>query len=165
VLKKILLPLDGSELAEKALPYAKVLAEKFAAELLVVRVVHPMHVLSDYYGTAAYESFMTAEQKATEAYLHHIQERLADAQFSVQTVPLHDLAVAEAIIDLACQEGIDLIVMSTHGRSGLSRWLYGSVATKVLQHAPCPIFLVKAMEAKADEAEEAASRQKEATLE
>jgi nucleotide-binding universal stress UspA family protein len=53
---------------------------------------------------------------------------------------------AEEIIDLACREQVDLIVMCTHGRSGLSRWIYGSVANKVLQHAPCPVFLVKAAE-------------------
>jgi universal stress protein A len=49
-------------------------------------------------------------------------------------------------MDVAAEEKVDLIVMSTHGRSGLSQWVYGSVANKVLQHAPCPVFLVRAKE-------------------
>jgi nucleotide-binding universal stress UspA family protein len=57
-----------------------------------------------------------------------------------------DGPAAEQIIALADREKVDLIVICTHGRSGLSRWVYGSVAAKVLQDAPCPVFLVKAVE-------------------
>lgn len=145
MLKKILLSLDGSKLAEKALPYAKALANKFEAELIITRVVHPLPIVADY-GSAAFEAVVAAEQRETQAYLSQIQQELAGFQPPVRTVALHNLAVAEAIIDLACRENVELIVMSTHGRSGLSRWIYGSVATKVLQQAPCPVFLVRAAE-------------------
>ena len=143
MLKKILLPLDGSALAEKALPYARALAEKYEAELIIVRVVQPVPVYSDY-GTAAYEAILNAERQEIEAYLAQIKKNLAGLQTPIRTVAREDLAVAEAIIELACQEKVDLIVMSTHGRSGISRWIHGSVATKVLQHAPCPVLLVRA---------------------
>jgi nucleotide-binding universal stress UspA family protein len=63
-----------------------------------------------------------------------------------RTVVVESYSAGEAIIDLACQEKVDLIVMCTHGRSGLSRLVHGSVAGKVLQHASCPVFLVKAAE-------------------
>ena len=144
MLRKILLPLDGSEFAEQSLPYATALAEKCQAELLVVRVVHPMPIISDY-SAAVYEAYLTAEQYATEDYLQNLKTRLADVSFPVHFVSLHDAAVAEAIIDYACREKIDLVVMSTHGRSGVGRWIHGSVTSKVLHHAPCPVLLVRAV--------------------
>ena len=145
MLKKILLPLDGSPLAEKALPYAKALADMFEAELVIARVVHPLPIIADY-GMATYEAVIAVEQEEAQKYLRQLQEQLAGFRPPVRTVALHNLAVAEAIIDLACREGVELIVMSTHGRSGFSRWIHGSVATKVLQQAPCPVFLVRASE-------------------
>ena len=143
MLKKILLPLDGSEFAEKALSYAKSLAETFEAELLVVRVAHPVPIMADY-ATVAYETYVAAEQQATETYLQEINLYFQGSPFSVRTLALQYMDAASGIIDLACEEKVDLIVMSTHGRSGFSRWIHGSVATKVLQASLCPVLLVRA---------------------
>ena len=140
---KILLPLDGSELAEMALPYARELADKFGSELIVMRVLHPLPVVSDF-GAAVYEAAMVAEEKMAEQYILNTKQSLQKAGYLVQALTVQDLNVAEAILNLAAQEKVDLVVMSTHGRSGLSRWLHGSVATKVLQQARCPVFLVNA---------------------
>jgi nucleotide-binding universal stress UspA family protein len=140
---KILLPLDGSELAEKSLPYARALADKFGCELIVARVLSPLPVVSDF-GAAAYEAALVAEEEMAEQYVLNMKQSLQKAGYQVQGLTVQDLNVAEAILNLAAQEKVDLIVMSTHGRSGLSRWLHGSVATKVLQQAPCPVFLVNA---------------------
>lgn len=143
MLKKIMLPLDGSELAEKALIYARTLSEQFNAELILARVVHPLPVISDY-GTAAYEAVIALEQEQAKTYMRGVKERLAGLGTPIRTIIIDAPPVAESLIKLACEEAADLIVMSTHGRSGFSRWIHGSVATKVLQHAPCPVFLVSA---------------------
>ena len=145
MIEKIIVPLDGSELAEKALPYAEDLARKFGAELILVWALHPLVVMSDY-GASSYDRIIALEEQEARSYLSTTQIKFARQGLSVQTRIMNGHA-AEAIIELACREGADVIVMSTHGRSGLNRWLHGSVATKVLQHAPCPVFLVRAREA------------------
>jgi nucleotide-binding universal stress UspA family protein len=145
MIKKILVPLDGSELAEKALPYAEALAEKLEAELILTWVLHPLIVMSDY-GASSYETIITLEKNEATQYLTTTQIKLQKQHLPVRINILEGHA-ADAIIELACQEGVGLIVMSTHGRSGLSRWVHGSVATKVLQQAPCPVFLVRVKEA------------------
>lgn len=145
--KRILVPLDGSELAEKALPYAEALAQKFEAELILLRVL-PMipEVVGGPHGMIFHER-LTQDRHNVNVYLKGIMKPVRELHLlPARTVVLESPSAGEAIIDLACQEKVDLIVMSTHGRSGLSRLVYGSVASKVLQHAPCPVFLVKVIE-------------------
>jgi nucleotide-binding universal stress UspA family protein len=149
MLQKILVPLDGSKLAEQALPYAQSLAEKYEAELILLMVLQPpvMPVLADPYGAVLYnyppQEELNEQIEAAESYLSRIKEGISKKNISVRTEVLESASVAEGIVNAARQEKIDVIVKTTHGRSGLSRWVYGSVATKVLQEAPCPIFLVR----------------------
>lgn len=142
MIKKILVPMDGSEFAEKSLPYAIELGEKLGAELTLVWALHPIVIMSDY-GAASYQTIATLEETEAKDYLRKTEIGLTARNIKVKTRILEG-PVADALIDLSSRENFDLIVMSTHGRSGLSRWVYGSVATKVLQHAQCPVFLVKA---------------------
>jgi len=143
-MQKILVPLDGSKLAEKALPYAEEFAQKFDAELILVWALQPQPIvaMSDY-GAASYGTLLDSEEDEAKEYLHQLRQEISERQVRVRTAVLKGHSVAEAIVDLAEQEQVDFIVKTTHGRSGLSRWIYGSVATKVLQQAPCPIFLVR----------------------
>jgi len=149
MLQKILVPLDGSKLAEKALPYAEALAEKFEAQLLLVLVLQSpaVPILADPYGGATlytYEESVLDEQRETaQDYLAKFQKKLTQKNILARITVLESTSIADGIVDIASQEGVDVIVKTTHGRSGLSRWVYGSVATKVLQNAPCPIFLVR----------------------
>ncbi len=149
MLQKILVPLDGSELAERALPYAEALTQKFEAELILVMVLQtpPVTVVPDPYGGATFydydETIMADRQKTAHDYLNKLQEKISQQNISVRSEVLENASIADGIVDIAVQENVDVIVKTTHGRSGLSRWVYGSVATKVLQHAPCPIFLVR----------------------
>jgi nucleotide-binding universal stress UspA family protein len=147
--KRILVPLDGSKLAEKALPYAEALAEKFEAELILVQVLQLMpEIVGGPHGGMVFYEQAVQERQVADVYLRSTMKRLRERHpLPVRTAMLEDHSAAEAIINLACQESVELIVMSTHGRSGLSRWVYGSVANKVLPHAPCPVFLVRANEA------------------
>ena len=148
MLKKILVPLDGSKLAEQALPYAKELAQKFDSELILLMVLQPaaMPVMADPYGGVLYNySPEEANQQAEMAqeYLAKHQQSLSKQNISARVEVVENPSIAEGIVDVAREEVVDVIVKTTHGRSGISRWVYGSVATKVLQEAPCPIFLVR----------------------
>jgi nucleotide-binding universal stress UspA family protein len=142
---KILLPLDGSDLAAKALPYAETLGRQFEAELILLWVLHPMVVMSDY-SAHTYESIINLEKQEARSYLAARQINLTKKGLTTR-IEILDGPAAEQIIAFACQEKVNLIVMSTHGRSGLLRWVHGSVTVKVLQGAPCPVFLVRAAEA------------------
>ena len=144
MIKKILVSLDGSRLAEKALPYARTLAQKFDAELILVRVLQPMVIMSDYGHIPFYQSQVLQEEADAKVYLRSIQKKFSELGLTVHAEVLEGNPVAETIIDMARETEVDLIVMSTHGRSGLSQWVYGSVANKVLQRSPCPVFLVRA---------------------
>jgi nucleotide-binding universal stress UspA family protein len=139
--KKILVPLDGSELAEKALDHAEKLAETFDAEVILLQIVPFMPL----YGAPELVVPFVVDEKQKEAaenYLSHLAEELKKRGFKVATKVKVGMQVAAEIIDFAKESGVDLIVMCTHGRSGITRWVLGSVAHKVLTRAETPIFLV-----------------------
>ncbi|SRR5579884_313220 len=138
MLSTILVPLDGSPFAERALPYATTLARAAHARLLLLRAVlaHPLP------GTDPALAQLTAVQHA-EAALAAVAERLRRDGLAVDTAVYYDEA-ATAIADAAHYRHADLIVMSTHGRTGLGRWLYGSVADRVLRRAEVPVLLIPA---------------------
>ena len=142
MINKILVPLDGSDLAEKAIPYALEMAQKFDATIVLVRVLHPHLVMSDY-GAGLYHELVALEKNEAKSYLDTLCLKLQKSHPYVERKILAGGLVAQAIIDLAQEISADVIVMSTHGRSGLGRWVYGSVATKVLQHAKCPVLIVR----------------------
>jgi nucleotide-binding universal stress UspA family protein len=162
--KKILVPLDGSKLAECALPHAEELAKSCdAAEIILVSVTERVQgyqavegsneqfVLSGGgFGSAIQppprrfvsEAFGKKEQQA-DRYLSRIAERLESKGVKVHTEVLF-WPPAEAIASYAEQNGADIIVMSSHGRSGVSRWAHGSVAGKVLRASCVPVLMVRA---------------------
>lgn len=136
--RQILVPLDGSLLAERALPLATWLAARLGSRILLVRAVW----VQTFPGADPTAAQVAAVQEA-EAYLRGVAARLAE-----RAIPT-DIAVpyappAEGILLEAGLRGADLIVLSTHGRSGLGRWLYGSVAEAVLARSPLPVVLVRA---------------------
>ena len=141
MIKKILLPLDGSAFAEKAIPYAQELAQKFDAEIILLWVLHPLIIMSDY-GSHAYDKIIHLEEQEAKSYLLEQEIALCEADLKVNT-QIFDGQTAQAILEVAAEEYVDAIVMTTHGRSGIERWIHGSVATKVLRHAPCPVCLVR----------------------
>jgi nucleotide-binding universal stress UspA family protein len=139
---KILAPLDGSKLAEQALPYAAALAQKFNGELILLWVIQPLPVAVES-GVADDDAYLTAEREEAQAYLNKLQAIYQRRHIATRVIVLTSPAVAEAIIDAAVEFKADVIVKTTHGRSGLSRFLYGSVAARVLQQAPCPVLLIR----------------------
>jgi nucleotide-binding universal stress UspA family protein len=143
--KRILVPLDGSQFAEGALPHAQMLAGCGGGAIELLRVtVHPSSYVyvAD---PAALADLYDSDRAHCEDYLKQIASRLtgtALAPGTVTTTVLEGL-VADAILDHADKSGVDLIVMSTHGRSGMERWLLGSVAEKVVRGAKMPVLLVR----------------------
>jgi nucleotide-binding universal stress UspA family protein len=141
---RILVPLDGSSLAERALSCASMLAQALPAELVLLRAFWiPPDVLARM-GEAAAELDVIAGQLEAEAedYLSALAEQLAEAGLDVRHVVERGPA-AETILEHARQEHISHIVMATHGYSGLRRWTHGSVAERVLQTATVPLLLVR----------------------
>ena len=147
--KKILVPLDGSKLAECALPYAEALAKGCDTEKLIV-----VSVTERVQGYRAFEepsqplgqqlvpeAFGKQEEQA-QKYLGRIAKAMEAKGVKVSTeVLLGD--PAEEIIIYAKHPGCDLIVISSHGRSGISRWTHGSVADRVFRGSPVPVLMVK----------------------
>ena len=153
--KSILVPLDGSEMAESVLPHLETLAKQRDGELLEVvllRVSEPPALPSYYIPEVSemplnwgeYEQQETAKGKqVAKEYLAMVEKRLKESNISnMQSVVLTGKA-ADEIADYANKNPFNIIVMATHGRSGLSRWVYGSVTDNVLQGTSSPIFLVR----------------------
>ncbi|HYL81256.1 MAG TPA: universal stress protein [Candidatus Acidoferrum sp.] len=146
--KKILVPLDGSQLAEKALPHAVALAKATGAEVTLATVVQ--HIWGGP-GKGYVETLpeVLAERKSAaraEAmlYLERVQRNLEDQGVAARCDTIEN-DVAEAIIGYAENKGFDLIAMATHGRSGLDRFIMGSIAEKVVRGTLTPVLLIRAL--------------------
>jgi len=140
--KKILVPLDGSDLAKTALDQAEKLAKAFDAEIILFQVVPFMPI----YGSPELVTPLIVDEKqkeAAEKYLVSLSEDLRKRGLRVAATVRTGQQVAVEIIDFAKEVGADLIAMCTHGRSGISRWVMGSVALKVLTRAETPILLIR----------------------
>jgi nucleotide-binding universal stress UspA family protein len=145
--KKILVPLDGSDLAEKVLPHVTDLAKDSGAEITLVTVVE----LSLGVAGSKLEAFpqAVAERKAAlwaEAmgYLERAQRALRERGVMAKGIVLEG-DVASQLIAYAEKQGFDLIAMATHGRSGIDRFVMGSIAEKVLRSTIKPVLLIRAI--------------------
>jgi nucleotide-binding universal stress UspA family protein len=129
-------------LAKKGLEEAEKLAKFFEAELVLFQVVPFMPI----YGSPELVTPLIVDEKqkeAVEKYLATLAEELTKRGFRVTAMVRTGQQVAAEIIDFAKEVGVDLIVMCTHGRSGITRWVLGSTAHKVLIRAETPILLVR----------------------
>lgn len=138
----ILVTTDASELGHRALAHAQALARALHAELTVLYVQpDPLPTLAEAYVYLPGGTDPVQEQAIREI-REDLARRLPEAQVRVKRA--EGRPVPRLIVDTAREEGADLIVMSTHGRSGLGRALLGSVAEAVAHHAPVPVLLVRA---------------------
>ena len=140
---KIVIPLDGSDLAEAALDAALPLAKTFGSEILLLGVLDLTAGMYDVYS----EAFSPVDLKAQlEKFLETALER-ARSKVEAQGVATRRFlkvgAPHEEIAQLARDEGADLIAMTTHGRKGLGHLLLGSVTEKVIRTAPCLVLVVR----------------------
>jgi nucleotide-binding universal stress UspA family protein len=137
VYRTILVPLDESPLGERALPYAVTLARRSGARLVLLAVPVTSVELRDDPQTGRPTFVDLAAQ-----YLAGVAARVGEG-VAAETVQLRGDPGAEIVAESG-RRGVDLIAMATHGRSGLGRWLFGSVAEHVVRHAPVPVLLVPA---------------------
>lgn len=141
--KSILVPLDGSELAEQALGPGRVLAAAMGADLHLLRITTSAHQMLETSSMKdVFDGIEDKEMQDAEAYLRAIYADSADEHVFIE-VEAAQGSVAERIIEYAERNAIDMIVMSSHGRTGLRRWVYGSVAEKVLRSACCATMIIR----------------------
>lgn len=145
--KHLLVPLDGSTFAEAALPAVIEIASRFQSEITLLQVLQAPYFFTGTDGPGYVELLAEIrEQTHDEAmkYLETQRTRLRQYGFRVHIKVIELEPVAAAILDEVAQSHADTIVMSTHGRGGLSRWVFGSVADKVLRSAAVPVLLIRA---------------------
>jgi nucleotide-binding universal stress UspA family protein len=142
-IKKILIPTDFSEYSQFALKYAKALAESFKARLYLMHVCE--HAITGA-GTEAYHfsvpEFLADVEKAEKEALEKIVCEIRSAGIDAQSV----FTTGRAYIDIVAKArelDVDLITLATHGRQGLSHFVFGSTAEKIVRLAPCPVLTVK----------------------
>jgi nucleotide-binding universal stress UspA family protein len=142
---KLLIPLDGSKTAEQVLPFARILAATLNLPVELLDVIDISAVSARIANDKAryLDTMMTEGERVSREYLDEIAAGLAGVKVSCSVTRGKP---ADAIIESAAAEKGTLIAMATHGRSGLNRWLLGSVAEKVLRGSRNPLFLVRAHE-------------------
>lgn len=139
-IKTLLCPVDFSQMSQSVLDYAVFMAQSHQAELKLIHVVDQLH---------GFDSYKILHMTAVE--ITHEMERQAKTQLKelVATLPIPTSfevrfgRAADEIVIQAKEDKIDLVVMGSHGRSGLSHLLVGSVAESVVRHAPCPVLVVR----------------------
>lgn len=143
VIRKILAPIDFSDHARHAFGYARTFAERWNAELHLLNVIEPA-VFPTEAGLTPIGMMQLSEEMETSA-RKNIAEMAASEELgglSVQTAVVHGRA-SSAIIDYAGAHGIDLIIIATHGRTGLEHLIFGSTAERVVRESPCPVLTVR----------------------
>ncbi len=145
--QRIMVPLDGSELAECVLPHVEAIAKGCnPVEVLLIRAVEPLHLLR-----GGESGIIPEERKRLEAdsmdvarnYLQRIMDQLKNNGLMVKSEVLFGKAT-EKLVDYAKGNDIGLIIIASHGRSGVSRWVWGSVADRILRGACVPVMIVRA---------------------
>jgi len=143
--KSILVPLDGSKRAQRILPHVEKLAQRFEAEVIFIRVVEPLVSTSGTHGsnTEMYINMVDELYKEAKAYLTALKGEFREKGISVKTIVRRG-TVVNNIISVSESEDVDLIAMASHGRTGLGRVFYGSVAAGVLHQVDRPLLLIRA---------------------
>lgn len=140
-LQNILVPVDFSECSKKALVYALALANQFGASVTILHVVAPYYA-ADPYGLTQYERIETELRAVGERKLKTLVQEYVPDDLATKIVVTNGRAATE-IVEVAQKEGADLIVISTHGYTGLKHVLFGSTAEHVVRHATCPVLTVR----------------------
>lgn len=143
--KKILVPLDGSDRAEAILPHVEEMAKRFGSQIVFMRVVEGDYFVPGYQEVvdiSGYEQEYARRKSEVEAYLEGIKQRLSERGVSNKPVISYD-SVVQSILNTAEAEEVDLIALASHGRSGLARAFYGSVASGVLNRIDRPLLIIR----------------------
>jgi universal stress protein A len=141
-LTHFLVPLDFSEYANLALDYAIGLAKKLQVRLTLLHVIHELPIGVGDMATALPASYLEDLEAGVKQRLEEYCQQAQEAGLEVDLVIEHNVPF-QGIVDIARQHNVDLIVIGTHGRTGLQHVLLGSVAEKVVRLAPCPVLVTR----------------------
>jgi universal stress protein A len=137
-----LVPIDFSEYAEQALEYAIALADKLQARLTLLHVIHDLPIGAGDMASALPYEYMQEIEAGVQQSMEELLDRARDAGLEGDVVIVHGVPF-QAILDAAEDRNVDLIIMGTHGRTGLPHALMGSVAEKVVRLASCPVLVTR----------------------
>jgi nucleotide-binding universal stress UspA family protein len=139
-----LVPVDFSVYSDQALAYAIALATKLQARVTVVHVLHPLPLgVSDMPSSLPYPALYLQEIEAeVQQRLDTQRQQIQDAGLAGEVLIAHGVPF-QTIVDIARDQHVDLIVMGTHGRTGVPHLFMGSVAEKVVRLAPCPVLVTR----------------------
>ncbi|WP_373498687.1 universal stress protein [Desulfococcus sp.] len=143
--KKILVPLDGSDRAEAILPHVEKLAKLYGSEVLFMRTVEGDYFVPGYQEVvdiSGYEQEYARRKKEVESYLESLRLKFNEKGISNRPIVSYD-SVVQSILNTAEKEEVDLIALASHGRSGLARAFYGSVASGVLNRIDRPLLIIR----------------------
>lgn len=141
--KRILVPLDGSELAERIVPHVEAIAKGTGAEIVLLRITDPMHATIAAEAPTEARKWLEDDQARAARYLEGVAKQLKDAGLATRI----DVAAGEPAVEIltvAEKEDVDLIAMMSHGVTGLRHFDRGSVAEKVLKGSIRPVLMVRA---------------------
>jgi nucleotide-binding universal stress UspA family protein len=138
----VLVPIDFSPYAEQALDYAIALAQKLQARITLLHVIQPQLIAGADMGAWPSPSFIEELETAVMRDMEGYRARVTDAGLEGEIVVVHGVPFQE-ILDTAKARQVDLIIMGTHGRTGLPHILLGSVAERVARMAPCPVLVAR----------------------
>lgn len=142
-LKKILVPQDFSEYSLHAMKYAVTFAELFKSELIVLHIVEPIVYPADFsFGQVSIPAMEEEIRKHSEEQLNDLMEKEIPAGTKATSIIRIGKPFIE-IVEVAKSENADLIVISSHGRTGMDHVLFGSTADKVVRKAPCPVLTIR----------------------
>ncbi len=141
--RRILVPLDGSKVAEGVLPHAKALAYSEGAELILLTVGANPALDFAFSDPGLADLAVQEQEERSKKYIGEIESQLREAGFKTASL-LRVGSVAEVILGVAEEMQIDVIAMSTHGRTGPARWLLGSIAERVVRSSKVPVLLIRA---------------------
>lgn len=144
LINRILLTLDGSELSQRALPVGEELAAKLKVPITLFQMAHIVIPYADDMAGAPYTKLSEDVEKRVRAEIIALEGELREKGLNVTHNVVSGTNATDEIIEASKKDGADLVVMSTHGRSGLRRWVLGSVAEKVLRHGEISLLLVNA---------------------
>lgn len=147
--KKIMVPLDGSKLAECVFPHLETIVKGCqSAEVILVQAVEPLSVpygreVARFTSLEQVEAFETHQRVEAEKYLKETTARFKKMGVNVKADVVYGKA-SEALSDYANKNKVDLVIIATHGRSGVSRWVWGSVADRLVRSVSAPVLMVRA---------------------
>ncbi|MBI2888279.1 MAG: universal stress protein [Chloroflexi bacterium] len=143
--KRIVVPLDGSKIAEAALPHVVEIAKALGAEVVLLRVIQPGGLIQGRYVLPPGPAKLLSQEleRSAQRYLDRAGGDLEQGGLRTQKVVVTG-PVADSIVDWATHHNADLIALTSHGLGRAARWVFGSVADRLLQSSPVPLLVIRA---------------------